>query len=302
MLIFYKPLEMTSDMLVVAYTSNGNRRSGLVSVYSKLLLVIIFTTCSVYIFHWDPLKCAAGSLLTSYAIVLLCYDLKLVHNKNMWSKVDYMEIKGYVSENVGYGTLNLLMSLNSSMPRYFLIYQSNMAKLGLFSLLYQVAATTVNVMQYPISVKVRGVSEFFRQNASKIRKGMELSGLIFIFACVLLVLFMPNGKDIFLNKHAQLVLCPLLVLMMFLPLFLRGTTITAAIGLNCATGLYQILGLSILGSSILTMSFLKLSGPWAGTLSCGLYVIASSFITAWALLIRILNLHRNRKRRRFVVI
>jgi hypothetical protein len=289
LILLYKPLEIISDMLMIVYTASGNKRLALYSIYSKFSLAAALTFIFIRISHISPLRSAAFALLIAFFAVILCYDWRNIRQKKLYASMEAKEVFAYVKGNIGYGFLSMAVSVNSSMPRYFLISQSDMSKLGLFSLLYQLAATLVNILQYPISIKVAKVSGFIKSHAVEIKKYVSSLMLIFVMAAVVAMAAYHGEKDIFMMREFRWVLYPAIICLMFVFLLIRGIMVTAVIGLRKGDMLYAIIIGSIVLSALMSTLFLEFSGKWAGIVTCGLYVILSSSITTWLLLNRVIR-------------
>ncbi len=286
LLLIYKPFEIISDLIVTLHAARNKRLIALISAYVRLFGVIALSILFVYGLKIKPLHGVVVALLTSYVTTFLLYDMPILRRFGLFILPNASESVNYIRFNFSYGLLNLAVTLNSSMPRYFLAFQQDLKSLGLYSLLYQVAATGVNIIQYPLSIKVKAVYRLIRENIYKIRVSLVLGAMLTLSACVGSALgwipsLQPNvggwGRILYI----------VLIGFMFLPLLLRGALITSAIGAARGEKLYSILATSMVISIFIVGASYRFGTAEGGLVLACAYVSASSIVTSWYLLPRL---------------
>lgn len=278
LMLAFKPLELFSDFYVAMLVSRGERRAAFFSIVLKLSGVIFISTVALLFgFENFPLVVAVA-LFASFLFVFLFYDLPCVVRNKIFILYGKSSAIEYLGRNFMFGVQGLLISFNSVAPRYYLIAVGDMRLLGLFTLIYQIAASIVNVIQYPISIKISGIRNFL---LSKLRLMDIITG---VFFCVLLGLvssvMLWGGYDY--NHSSSLIgIASIIVavLVMFIFLTYRGLLLSLVIATGQASRNYLVIVFSffvaILVSSLIGSSSYQIS-PFAVSL---VFVIVSSFVT-----------------------
>lgn len=153
-LIFFKALEMLNDHGNAYLTSSGQTFLATTSNIIKLFGVVALSLFFGFILEYSPVITISLSLFLSFFLAIIFFDSMLWVSKVRFGGRDGRRLSGYILENYQYGFVSLLASVNSNVPRYFLMTFSSLEVLGLFSLIYLVASASVNVLQYLVSVKI----------------------------------------------------------------------------------------------------------------------------------------------------
>jgi hypothetical protein len=279
-LLVFKAIEIISEMLVVVYTTSGFKKMALISIYAKLACAALLSVTFVFILKMQVLRGVAAAMLVSYLGVISIYDYKNIRSMSLFSVPRLGSFIEYVRKNFGYGALNMAISVNSSMPRYFLIYRADMTSVGAFSLMYQIAATMVNVIQYPVSVKVVRVSAMVEKWVRPIKVAILSVGIIAIVTLTITSMLTDGGAS---TRFGRWLLYGLLIALMFLPLVIRGGVLTAAIGCGKTRRLYGVVVVSMATAVISAVIFKLIVSGQSDLYACVVYVVISSCVSAWQL-------------------
>lgn len=280
LLFIYKLIEMICEFYMALLASRGEVYASAISVCARFILVAVLSLTGVALGFEDGLWIIIGALLISYAIVFIFLDMPRLMKENDFIICDIASLFSYVVSNFRYGLLGAAVSVNSVLPRYFFTYLGDMKVLGLFSLVYQVAATVVNVAQYPVSIGASHIKAYFQENYRFFRfsiVAVAVFALAILSVCTLPSLNQHNWIGGKFYNYLVLALC---AGAMFIFLMYRGILFSVAIASGGAKHL-QWLVLVAGGFALLTMSVVWYLSLVSSSFLIGcLYVSFSSFFSA----------------------
>ena len=217
-------------------------------------------------------------LLFAFLFLNFYNFIVIIFNKFDFSSIDLRSSLGYVKDNYYYGISSMLISLNSLIPRYFFIYLGDKKSLGIFTIIYLVSSTSVNLFQYLFSVKSELVFNIVI-NKSKIIKFLLVSLLPLAF----FMLFMVDQYLVLFSSF----------FLMFIFMLIRGLIITSSVvyGLKSKINYSVILGMIL--SIILSFLSYIFNSEFLNFSVASFYVVLSSCITSF-ILIYILNIGKNK--------
>lgn len=253
LLVTYKPFEMIGEFYASSLISKGDVNGAVLSVVSRLILIIIFSLLGLLYKFGSVLLIIAASLIVSHIFVLALNDFPKIIRKRHFVVITVHDILGYISNNFKYGLLSAIISFNSSLPRYFLTYIGDMEILGLFSMIYLVAATAVNILQYPVSVKIVQIRDYLIGNLYLIRLVFLIQSVVLLFLLILSGAPYLNIHDWRSYSNINLILLFVSISFMFVFLMFRGILFSLSIALNLASNLQWL----TLCSSILAVFVLS---------------------------------------------
>lgn len=247
--VIYKILEQTADFFSTAFIVKKHLKFvAALAVLRFFLFFVLSLLLNVFFGESDFLICVVVALVFSYFI---CFVIDVIFFVSDYDGgvINFFEIFEYVSNNFGYGFLSMAISFNSSLPRYFLNYTGKMEILGIFSVVYQIAATVVNVFQQAVGIHGRRVSVFLKENLF-----LLYGSGVALFCFYGLFLLKMKGLVLFDDLIAH-VLNGVFCFFMIAALLLRGWSLTAAVIVG-GRGLQKFVFLSSV-FSILSLSYAK---------------------------------------------
>ncbi|WAT83479.1 hypothetical protein [Delftia acidovorans] len=273
----YKIFELFNDLLTTTLFAVGQKRLAISVIAAKVLAIVVLSI----VWHWlvglSALNTMCAALVSGFIGCFLLIDLPICVRYHLMHKTNFSEMMNFIKKNIGLGFFNLLISLNSTLPRYYILYFGDFYQLGLYTLIYQISATAVNIVQYPISVKVEAIAKIFR-----VRPGVEWRLFLGQFFGVALLL--AGG---FLSQSLPIVYAGLASLAMFVGLSIRGIFITACLGLGVVRDYVQTLVISILAGVVFLAVFELIHFDGSRLLLSFIYVLISSAVTSLILIKRI---------------
>lgn len=274
LMILYKFFELFTDIYVSFLSVNRDIKSATEVVISRIILFFILTIGLLF-FNFSSNESLVKSLL--YCLCVTYSSLSLYNLLKIKISIEPKAVLSYIVENYSYGVMSVLVSLNSLLPRYFFIYNSNYKVLGIFSIIYLVSSNVVNLLQYPISINADKIKIIFD------RLNLKILFIIFtIFgSCMLFIEFYSDFNVILFYVVS--------ISAMFSILLFRGFYITYSITNNIKNRISFSIILSSLFAFTLIFASSYLSGSEFTIKDAVLYVLVSSFITI------ILNSLYNRK-------
>lgn len=283
-LIAWKPLEIFGDFFISYLISCGDKRGAIRSVVCKLLGVVALSMLGVLAgFDNFPLL-ISWALFLGFVFVVVFHDLRIVRRKKSFVMPGWRGIVDYVRSNFKFGLLGVLVSVNSLVPRYYLMAAGDIAMLGLFSLLYLVAASAVNLLQYPISLKAAEIKNFFCDRIYLFDYVPAMLGAVLILMTIVGMFFSVNVRDGVSGLMGVLVVLFFSALM-FLYLLFRGLSLSLAIAANRADFVYVFVVFSALSGFLFSLIVWFFNSEISDIFLSSYFVIVSSFV-AGALLLR----------------
>lgn len=188
-LIIYRPLELVSDIYVSFLVGIQKKSLAAISILSKFFLVIVISFLLKIFSKLDAVQLVALSVFLSYLSVFSFFDVPVMLHKRYLQRISFTNIRLYLKDNYHYGFLNTMVTLNSVIPRYYLTYIGSMESLGLFSFLYQISATLVNLIQYAVSIKIQSISKFMLENFYILSR---IAAVLMVLILVLLFVFIKQ--------------------------------------------------------------------------------------------------------------
>lgn len=279
LLIAYKLIEMIGEFYITLLVSKGDIVGAGVSVCARFTLVLIFSILGLALGFESKLWVIVIALFASYTLVLLLIDMPKMLRMRYFVSFSIRDIYLYVVANFKYGLLGAMVSINSTFPRYFLTYVGDMKLLGLFSLVYQVAATVVNIAQYPVSVGI-----------SRIRIYLQGRYHLLQFASIVITVFvlaLLGGSGLpALNQHNWLsnsftgyLMLLFFAASMFVFLMFRGVIFSLAIALESARHLQWIVLIAGLLAAFILLSMWSVGFIASSFLMSCLFVVISSYLS-----------------------
>lgn len=266
MILVSKIFEQFLDFSAVYLIKTGSRDLAARSAFVRMF-VLFFFTVTFFFLDLNLLINTSLSLLLAYVSSVLV-EIRALDYLRL--KKSAGEMLSYSINNYKYALLNVFISVNSMIPRYMLIAFSDASTVGRFSLLYQIAATLVNLFQYAVSV-----------NSNAVLKIVESKKKLFGIGALGLLLFSLLLYVCYFFYHAQISVSVwyfLSVLLMFLALFLRGVLLVALIARSVAN-IFGMVFFSSLVSFFLVIGFFIFEINAVELMSAILFVVFSSMMT-----------------------
>lgn len=284
-LIAYKPFELLNDFFVSMLVSRGDKRLAFFSLFYKLAGVIIISMTGLMLgFKNLPLLIALALFLAFFGVTLI-HDLVCVVRLRIFQWPGSKAMLAYACDNVKFGVLGLLVSVNSLLPRYYLIAMGDMAMLGLFSLAYQIAASMVNILQYPIGLKVAGIRDFFIVRAPWL-DFILIGFFALLVASVVGVFFVASGAHIDYATLPRMIFLSIIVLLMFFYLIFRGFLLSLIVATAQTEYIYLVVLISSFVAVLASALVIHLYSEISPFLVSSFFVIVSSFVTSTILVLR----------------
>lgn len=261
--IIYKVFEMFFEFQN-AYFVNIEKISNAIwiNLFRILGVILLFVFYPILFSDVDYLLFCFLFLITSNMVLSFFSGLE-------FRKIKLSAIMSYVNSNYSYGFTSMFMSLNSLVPRYFYMFIGDSKGLGIFTVLYLFASTSVNIFQYLFSVKAKYLEKLYSAHLRNIKK----VALVFVFPLIFLF------QDF--NFYVVVILS---FLLMFVFMLIRGAVITV----NVVWGKKSLINISMIGgmvlSVVLILGLFFYNNKEFYINNAALYVCLSSLITSYFLL------------------
>lgn len=281
-LFLFKPLEMIHDFYIVYLSSEKLYKKAILSMSAKFIVFLVICVLGFFYLHWSVIHVVCLALFLSYFSILLILDIPYIRKVKI-EHVGLLDIHRYVIENVRHGIANAMISINSVMPRYFFMFVGDLKMLGIFTFIYQMSATCVNVIQYPMSIRANDISNFIFKKYYFVNGFFKIS-LIFVLLYIFsLNYILHNGDD-------KLILFFLLfIFISFVMMLLRGALFSSLIAIKkdkvmnkyiFLSGVFSLICVVIFKYSILSYDVLSIA--------C-IYVVLSVSISSMLALRKLVN-------------
>ncbi len=289
LILAFKPLEMIAELTNTAFIARKSEYWATRSCLARVAGVVLLTNLLDITVQLAPLITVGLSLLFTYSAVFLLHDLPRLRSSDLLELFGVNALLNYVKRNFGLGALNFTISFNSSLPRYVLAEQSGLAALGTFALMYQIAATLVNILQYPVSLNAAYVLLLVRRHSTRLNV-ICVTGIA-VASLSLSLLLLGTAPD-FPNppyNYQHITIAGTLTLAMLIALATRGTLLTALIASRRHSKMYLLVLASTATAATLSSPALLTDTLPSLVYGATIYVIFSSFFSGALALRRILR-------------
>jgi len=283
-LIVVKYLELKVDILCAFIISKNEK----ITFFSLLRLAVLILNSIFLIklnYGFSSLNIIILSILISNITILIIY--KSNNEKSDNTKVIFTELYGFIKNNIKFGYTNLFLSINSNIPKYYMIFLNEFELLGAYTILYLISATSVNILQNPISHTIDKLQYFIQREIVLLHNILNLFTLIWIIT----IYFLIQNNIIFtqINKlFDYVILIIIIIIILSIFMLIRGTLISLSIARAINNTNYYVI-LSILISLIFCGVFIFIAGNKFIIINGLTYIIFSSFITSKFILNKISN-------------
>lgn len=257
-LIFFlvKYLDLRFELVVGYFSSYKNYKYVL---KQNIFRISFFWATGLY-FYLNGYEINLKQTLFIYLFSQLPVYLYEVYNVR--PKFNYNLIVEYLVVSFKYGVLNTVVSLNSLVPRYFIMYFGDKKSLGIYTILHLFSSNFVNIMQYPLSIYCDKMNR-------RIGFDVGLKLILPIFLVFIMGFFLLSLDE----NYLTLFLFFVLVLVSFL---IRGVFVTISVVRNVDLNFYMILSIVISYPLIYVLITLFQFNNFI-LLGC-LYILFSNFI------------------------
>ncbi len=222
LMAIYKFIELFGDVLaVVLIQSERGMVATKIALY-KMSSVVVLSGVLYFVFGVHALNSVYISFVIGFAAVFILVEMPLCKKHGVMSFTGLADVCKFIQSHYGLGFFNSLMSLNSVMPRYYILYFGDLRILGIFSLIYQISSVSVNFIEYAAGIYVKKTSEMFVAKPFIVK-------LIYL-SCVASFLFVLIGS--MLGNNYWLFRFLMFVIAMFVVLFWRGISVVVCLGLG----------------------------------------------------------------------
>jgi hypothetical protein len=269
LLAVFKSLEIVNDQLGAYYSAAQLHRRAIASNALKLAGLLFLTNVVFDIEPTSVVTTVAYSLVCGHFFVLVIYDGPTLKRLG---RPPATQIQSFLATQYQFGFSNALTSVNSNMPRYFLMAMSSKTLLGIFSIIYLVSATLVNVFQFPVSIKVERIKQ-------ALLSGPHHAQSLFFFVLISVLGFLSiaalwSGSGGFLYYFLACVA-------MSLALMLRGVGVSLEVGFGEASTLNRYLIFGMLGASLIVAIATHMVSESQYLMLAICYVIVSTSIVSY---------------------
>ncbi|WP_180046475.1 hypothetical protein [Acinetobacter sp. YH12117] len=254
--IFIKYLDLRFELSIGFFSSKKNfsyvLKQNFIRIFMFWFVALIFFLSNFSI----DLELALVVYLISQLPIFL-YEFFLIREK-----YNLCLVRKYIISNFKYGVLNTVVSLNSIVPRYLIMYFGDNKSLGIYTILHLFSSNFVNVLQHPLSVYCEKINQKIDLD---LRNKLIFPGFSLFFSGFILVWF---DEDYFL-----LFIFFILVLASFL---IRGVFITISVVRNVNLNFFMIL--SIVFSAVFICLYVYMFNLNNYVVLGCLYILCSNFI------------------------
>ncbi|WP_156099027.1 hypothetical protein [Oligella urethralis] len=262
LMLLYKFFELYSDIYIAYLSIIKQFKKAFFAVSIRVFSVLVFSII-VFFVEFDSSVALVETILTIlFLVYAITFFVNFVHEG---PKLQFVGVKGYVVCNYSYALTSIFVSLNSLVPRYFFMFYGNYSGLGVFSIIYLLSSNSVNILQYPISLK----SDEIKKVLNKFNLKVFLFSIICLVMCLVLFYLLESFY------YFSIVVG---VLSMFLMLLLRGVYITYSITNALKHKVNFSVICSALISSLIVYAFIKIQNRY-DIMFAIIYVLFSAFIT-----------------------
>lgn len=274
LMVTYKSVELFGDILAVVLiqTRKGGEATK-IAVYKTAIIVALSLVLHFY-FYLPALDAVYISLIFGFLIVFLLVEIRVCKKYNLLIRRSLDDVLGFIKSNFSLGVFNALMSLNSVVPRYYILYFGDLRQLGVFSLIYQLSSTSVNLLEYVSGIYVRSIARGFIKK--KYISRLILSGYIISFVLIIFGLIIEN--------HSQFGYFIISGIAMFMVLMGRGVSVVICLGLSVGVNYAGLMLATMMVGSIVVYALEYLSFMEGRLFFAFLYVLVASSTFGFMLL------------------
>lgn len=245
LMVVYKSVELFGDMLaVVLIQIKRGRDAARVALY-KMGIVFILSMILHFYIGLSILNAIYISLIVGFLAVFLLVEIGLCKKYNLITYGGRGDIFRFIKLNYSLGLFNALMSLNSVIPRYYILYFGDLRQLGIFSLIYQISSVSVNFLEYAAGIYVKKIANIFAVNGYV--SWLILSSYVAAFALML--------SGLALEGYLQLAYFAISTIAMFTVLMGRGVSVVICLGLGVRVGYAGLMLASMLAGCVVIYIF-----------------------------------------------